>query len=215
MREEQLFSWRSLKASTGAPGLTAASEQSVFIYFSEFRWNKCLAKLLKLGDKKPEILRNCPFFRYPYLPWSIQSKVYHFRIEIKILVSFFCYENDECPHTFFQCLCSVSLIKKEAVRRRKIQVLHEKPSLIFSPFKMHFVQLSRIIFNLQIQNKRRLNTVLQVWCSKGSLWKVRFIFEITNIGICAGVLVVVRPVVSILSLPHSSQFCPVLAICEE
>lgn len=79
---------------------------------------------------------------------------------------------------------------------------------------MHQVQLSRIISNLQIQNKGGLNTVLQVWCSKGSLWKVRFIFEITNIGICAGVLVVARPVVSILSSSHSSQFCPVVAICE-
>ena len=83
--------------------------------------------------------------------------------------------------------------------RRSIQVFY---GCILLPHKRHLVVLVILCTynsHLQIQNKCRLNKMSQVWCRKGSLWKVRFIFEITNISICAAWRVVVRLVVSILN----------------
>ena len=99
--------------------------------------------------------------------------------------------------------------------RRSIQVFY---GCILLPHKRHLVVLVILgTYNshLQIQNKCRLNKMSQVWCRKGSLWKVRFIFEITNISICAAWRVVVRLVVSIFSTLHScSQFCPTCQVEE-
>ena len=99
--------------------------------------------------------------------------------------------------------------------RRSIQVFY---GCILLPHKRHLVVLVILCTynsHLQIQNKCRLNKMSQVWCRKGSLWKVRFIFEITNISICAAWRVVVRLVVSIFSTLHSrSQFCPTCQVEE-
>ena len=118
-----------------------------------------------------------------------------------------------CFQEFFILLISWSnhLISS----RRSIQVFY---GCILLPHKRHLVVLVILCTynsHLQIQNKCRLNKMSQVWCRKGSLWKVRFIFEITNISICAAWRVVVRLVVSIFSTLHScSQFCPTCQVEE-
>ena len=112
MREEQLFSWRSLKASTGAAGLTAASEPSAFVYSFQFRWKKCL--LAKLGDKV--YYKEGPHLEEPrYLEkWSFVQIYTSIQSTLELIIKW------NVMHPSFL----LSLIEKEAVRRRKIQVLH-------------------------------------------------------------------------------------------
>ena len=118
--------------------------------------------------------------------------------------SLHCMDDLTTLHTCFSCFREIFILliswsNHLISSRRSIQVFY---GCILLPHKRHLVVLVILCTynsHLQIQNKCRLNKMSQVWCRKGSLWKVRFIFEITNISICAAWRVVVRLVVSILN----------------